>query len=74
MQPSSADFRETKGQILFRLEKWNEAIAELEMALKAHYTSTEIHRSLAPQAVYSSGPRRELLEQDNLAVQRDSRR
>lgn len=41
------DYRETRGQILVRLERWDEALDDLEMALPKFQTSADLHASLA---------------------------
>ena len=46
-QPENFHFRETRGQILVKLGRWNEAIADLEFALNGIPDSPNIHRSLA---------------------------
>ncbi len=45
--PKEYRFRETRGQILLRLERWPEAIADLEYALNGLPELSEIHQSLA---------------------------
>ncbi|MEM8943681.1 MAG: hypothetical protein AAGD11_00745 [Planctomycetota bacterium] len=45
--PNEHRFRETRGQILLKLERWQEAIADLEFAINGLPNLPEIHRSLA---------------------------
>lgn len=47
MAPREYRFRETRGQILLRLERWEEAIADLEFALNGMPDLGAIHESLA---------------------------
>jgi tetratricopeptide (TPR) repeat protein len=47
IRPDEFRFRETRGQILARLGRWQEAIAELEYAANGMPESSDIHRSLA---------------------------
>ncbi|MEZ6131850.1 MAG: tetratricopeptide repeat protein [Planctomycetaceae bacterium] len=44
--PDNAAFRETRGQILVRLERYQEALEELEFALPTYRDQPELHESL----------------------------
>ncbi|MGE0759287.1 MAG: hypothetical protein AB7O38_19875, partial [Pirellulaceae bacterium] len=45
--PANADVRETRGQILTKLERWPEALADLEVALGYLQGNVSLHRSVA---------------------------
>jgi predicted Zn-dependent protease len=45
--PDNYHLRETRGQILVKLERWDEAIGDLEFALNGLPNAPAIHRSLA---------------------------
>lgn len=45
--PREFRFRETRGQALVQLERWEEAVEDLEYALNGLPESVEVHRSLA---------------------------
>ena len=45
--PERAEFRETRGQILAKLERWEEAIADLEKALARMQDRDELRETLA---------------------------
>jgi tetratricopeptide (TPR) repeat protein len=47
IQPTESRYRETRGQILVQLERWQEAVADLEFAVNAMPDSREVHLSLA---------------------------
>ena len=47
LSPKEHRFRETRGQILLRLERWEEAVEDLEFALNGLPDLDAIHRSLA---------------------------
>jgi tetratricopeptide (TPR) repeat protein len=47
IKPDDYRFRETRGQILVRLGKWQEAIADLEFAANGMPDSREVHLALA---------------------------
>jgi tetratricopeptide (TPR) repeat protein len=47
IQPDEFRFRETRGQVLIRLGRWPEAIADLEYAANGMPESRDIHLSLA---------------------------
>jgi tetratricopeptide (TPR) repeat protein len=47
IEPSAGRFRETRGQILVKLERWSEAITDLEIALQELPELVEIHDALA---------------------------
>ncbi len=47
IKPDDYRFRETRGQILVRLGKWQEAVTDLEFAVNGMPDSREIHLSLA---------------------------
>jgi predicted Zn-dependent protease len=47
MAPDRAEIRETRGQILLGLERWKEAVAELELALQELGGRPRLHRGLA---------------------------
>lgn len=46
-EPQDYRYRETRGQVLIKLSRWQEAIADLEYALNGMPGSADIHRSLA---------------------------
>ena len=45
--PENAHYRETRGQILIKLQRWSDAVRDLELALNGMPESQPIHRSLA---------------------------
>ena len=45
--PNDYRFRETRGQVYAKLQRWPEAIRDLEFALNGMPESEEIHRALA---------------------------
>lgn len=45
--PQDPSFRDTRGRILLRLERWEEAVKDLEFALPLLLTKAEIHAALA---------------------------
>ena len=47
LMPDEFRFRETRGQILVQLERWDDAIVDLEFALNGMPKSVEIQKSLA---------------------------
>lgn len=47
LRPFNAHYHETRGQVLFKLGRWKEAITELEKALTQLKDRPEIHKSLA---------------------------
>jgi predicted Zn-dependent protease len=47
LSPDSAAFRETRGQVLVKLERWQEAVVDLERALNGLPSEAGIHDSLA---------------------------
>ena len=47
MAPDQGRFRDTRGQILAKMGRWKEALADLEAALPSAPRSTELHRTLA---------------------------
>jgi tetratricopeptide (TPR) repeat protein len=47
IRPDEFRYRETRGQVLVRLGRWREAIADLEYAANGMPESRDIHRSLA---------------------------
>ena len=47
LSPESASFRETRGQVLVKLEQWEAAIADLEYALNGLPDSKPTHAALA---------------------------
>lgn len=49
--PQTPHYRDTRGEILLRLERWNEALSDLEYALQAKRENVRLHESLA--LVYS---------------------
>ena len=44
--PTNAEYRDTRGQILSRLERWEEALDDLELALPGKQTDPQLHRAL----------------------------
>ena len=67
MAPQEYRFRETRGQILLRLEQWDAAIADLEFALNGMPDLPAIHKSLA--AAYAALGNQELAQLHREAVQ-----
>jgi tetratricopeptide (TPR) repeat protein len=47
IRPEEFRFRETRGQLLVRLGRWQEAVQDLEYAANGMPESRDIHRSLA---------------------------
>jgi tetratricopeptide (TPR) repeat protein len=47
INPQPATYHETRGQIMIKLERWAEAVRELEIAMQAMPAETNIHRGLA---------------------------
>jgi tetratricopeptide (TPR) repeat protein len=47
LEPDNADYRETRGMILFQLEKYEQAIVDLEIAINGTNELASIHRALA---------------------------
>jgi tetratricopeptide (TPR) repeat protein len=47
LSPNEFRFRETRGQILVRLGRWQSAVADLEVAVNGMPDSADIHRALA---------------------------
>ncbi|HJQ81926.1 MAG TPA: tetratricopeptide repeat protein [Lacipirellulaceae bacterium] len=47
IRPDEFRFRETRGQVLVRLGRWQEAVQDLEYAANGMPESRDIHRSLA---------------------------
>jgi tetratricopeptide (TPR) repeat protein len=45
--PENTEFRSTRGHILTRMKRWQEAIPDLELALKVHPDQRDLHRALA---------------------------
>jgi uncharacterized protein HemY len=46
--PNHPEFRHTRGNILFKMERWKEAIEDLEFALSgSHSDQANIHAELA---------------------------
>ncbi len=45
--PNVAAYRDTRGRILAKLERWKEALPDLEAALRAYSSSPELHETLA---------------------------
>ncbi len=58
--PNHPYLRETRGQILFKMKKYGDAIGDLEFALKADELAEPIHRSLAE--IYDALGQKELAE------------
>jgi tetratricopeptide (TPR) repeat protein len=47
LAPEAPQFHETRGQVMVRLKKWQQAIEDLELAINGMPNSKTIHRSLA---------------------------
>ncbi len=47
LSPDEHRFRETRGQLLLRLERWQEAVEDLEFAINGLPELREVHQSLA---------------------------
>jgi tetratricopeptide (TPR) repeat protein len=47
LEPENPHYLETRGQLLVELERWQEAVADLTLALNGMPTKREIHASLA---------------------------
>ncbi len=47
LEPFRPNFRETRGQILLKLERWQDAITDLEVALRKMKDKPELHSGLA---------------------------
>jgi tetratricopeptide (TPR) repeat protein len=45
--PNDLRFRDTRGQILARMQRWKEALPDLELALRVYPDSGELHKALA---------------------------
>jgi Flp pilus assembly protein TadD len=45
--PDDSRFRDTRGQILLKQEKWQDALAELELALRGREDNPGVHEALA---------------------------
>ena len=56
LRPDEPRFRETRGQILARLERWKEALTDLKFALAVYPESSELHRALAETYVHLNAP------------------
>ena len=44
--PAEAEYRDTRGQILAKLERWEDALDDLELALAGMQTDSQLHRAL----------------------------
>jgi Flp pilus assembly protein TadD len=47
IEPTNAEYRDTRGQILLKLGRWAESVADLEVALNGMPDDPSIHQSLA---------------------------
>lgn len=45
--PNNPEIRETRGQILARMERWSEAIVDLELALQSLKGNAQLHQTVA---------------------------
>jgi predicted Zn-dependent protease len=54
--PGELRFRGTRGQILARMQRWKEALADLELALKVYPDSAQLHRALAETYEHLDAP------------------
>jgi tetratricopeptide (TPR) repeat protein len=54
--PGDLRFRGTRGQILAGMERWKEALADLELALKVYPDSAQLHRALAETYEHLDAP------------------
>lgn len=52
MKPQHPEYRETRGQILARMNRWQEALSDLEFAVRSLNNRRELHETLA--TVYDS--------------------
>ena len=56
LMPEEYRFRETRGQILVQLQRWEEAIEDLEFALNGMPDADDIHKSLAEAYLATGQP------------------
>ena len=56
LRPDEPRFRETRGQILARLERWKEALPDLKAALVVYPDRSDLHRALAETYVHLNAP------------------
>jgi tetratricopeptide (TPR) repeat protein len=56
LRPDEPRFRETRGQILARLERWQEALPDLKAALAVYPDRADLHRALAETYVHLNAP------------------
>ncbi len=56
LRPNEPRFRETRGQILARLQRWTEALPDLKAALAVYPESADLHRALAETYVHLDAP------------------
>jgi tetratricopeptide (TPR) repeat protein len=54
--PADLRFRDTRGQILARMQRWKEALPDLELALRVYPDSPELHRALAETYEHLDAP------------------
>jgi tetratricopeptide (TPR) repeat protein len=54
--PNERRFRETRGQILAKMERWKEALPDLEAALTVYPDSADLHRTLAETYEHLDAP------------------
>jgi tetratricopeptide (TPR) repeat protein len=66
--PHNVDYRDTRGHVLMRMERWNEALAELEVVLHARPGDPNLRLALAD--VYDHLGMHELANLERNAVQR----
>ncbi len=45
--PEDSRFRDTRGHILMKLERWQDALADLELALRGREDNPGVHEALA---------------------------
>lgn len=47
MKPQHAEYRETRGQILAKMQRWEDALKDLEFAVRTLHGRPELHQTLA---------------------------
>ncbi len=47
LRPNDARFRDTRGRILVKMKRWNEALTDLELVLRSEPEQTDLHQLLA---------------------------
>jgi tetratricopeptide (TPR) repeat protein len=54
--PDHPIYRETRGEILLKMQRWKEALPDLQAALRLKYNSPELHRNLAETYEHLDAP------------------